>query len=312
MARVGLVLGGGGVLGPAFHAGVLDALHEDGWDARTAAVILGTSAGSQVGALLRAGVSGPDLAAAVAGDDLSAEGTRLLAPVRAAGGIPAPAPRLSPMPRMASPALLRRLAARPGRARLGTVLAAVAPEGRRGTDAFVNGMAPLFPETWAARPLWITAVRLDTGERTVFGRPGAPPATVGEAVAASCAMPGFFRPVDIGGRRYVDGGCHSPTNLDLLAGEGLDTVIVSSPLSMTGRTPHPARALHSLELAVEASRVRRGGTEVIVVQPDAALARVVGPSSMDGRRARAVVEATRAAARGSRFATGSEGTREAT
>ena len=37
-----------------------------------------------------------------------------------------------------------------------------------------------------------------------------------DAVAASCAIPGFYRPVEIGGRRYVDGGLYSASNLDLL------------------------------------------------------------------------------------------------
>ena len=56
MGRIGLVLGAGGVIGHAFHAGVLAALADDtGWDPRRADVIVGTSAGSIAGALLRAG-----------------------------------------------------------------------------------------------------------------------------------------------------------------------------------------------------------------------------------------------------------------
>src|SRR5205085_3550651 len=62
--RIGLVLGAGGAVGHAFHSGVLAALSDvTGWDARDADVIVGTSAGSVVGALLRAGLSGTDLAA---------------------------------------------------------------------------------------------------------------------------------------------------------------------------------------------------------------------------------------------------------
>src|SRR4051812_32601356 len=64
MARVGLVLGGGGVLGQAFHAGTLAALeHDIGWDARDAEVIVGTSAGALGGAALRSGVPASALAA---------------------------------------------------------------------------------------------------------------------------------------------------------------------------------------------------------------------------------------------------------
>src|SRR5437764_10757788 len=53
VTRVGVVLGAGGVTGDAFHRGVLRALWEAGYDARTADVIVGTSAGSMVGAFLR-------------------------------------------------------------------------------------------------------------------------------------------------------------------------------------------------------------------------------------------------------------------
>ena len=69
----------------------------------------------------------------------------------------------------------------------------------------------------AAGRLWIVAVDLDVGRRVVFGAPGRRPSTVGEAVEASCAIPGYFAPVTIDGTRYVDGGVHSTTNGDLLA-----------------------------------------------------------------------------------------------
>ena len=69
---------------------------------------------------------------------------------------------------------------------------------------------------WPERPLWVCAVDLDSGERIVFGRDGVD-APIGVAVQASSSIPGFFRPVEHGGQRYVDGGVHSPTNADLLA-----------------------------------------------------------------------------------------------
>ena len=72
--RVGLVLGAGGPVGHAFHAGVLAALQDGGWDARDAAVIVGTSIGAITGALLRAGVSPEDLYARVTGRPMSEEG----------------------------------------------------------------------------------------------------------------------------------------------------------------------------------------------------------------------------------------------
>jgi NTE family protein len=83
-------------------------------------------------------------------------------------------------------------------------------------------------------PLWIAAVDYDSGQRTVFGRDGAPPATVGDAVLASCSIPGWFAPQAIGGRRYVDGGVRSSTSVGLLAEDGaprLDEVYVLAPMA---------------------------------------------------------------------------------
>ncbi|MBJ7282394.1 MAG: hypothetical protein JHD40_04705, partial [Acidimicrobiia bacterium] len=49
--RIGLVLGAGGLTGQAFHAGVLAGLADGiGWDARSAELVVGTSAGARAGA----------------------------------------------------------------------------------------------------------------------------------------------------------------------------------------------------------------------------------------------------------------------
>src|SRR5262245_65430515 len=78
MGRVGLVLGAGGAVGHAFHAGVLAALeHERNWKPDSADVIVGTSAGSVVAALIRAGCSAADLANASLGEPLSPAGRAL-------------------------------------------------------------------------------------------------------------------------------------------------------------------------------------------------------------------------------------------
>ena len=112
-------------------------------------------------------------------------------------------------------------------------------------------------------------------------------------MAASCAIPGFYRPVSIGGEPFVDGGAHSPTNADVLAGLGLDLVVVSSPMSVAGpglrlAFDQPVRRWSRLVLETEAHRLRRQGTHVIAFQPTAADAAVIGPNPMDPDR-RAVV-----------------------
>jgi NTE family protein len=300
VGEIGLVLGGGGVLGQAFHAGVLAALAEAGWDPRSAALVVGTSAGSQVGAVLRSGVSGSDLAAVVAGDAVTEAGAALLAPVQASAGIPPPGPSTRRWPVPGAPGMLGRMASRPASARVGLLMAAMLPEGRRSTERFVAGLDPVFGDRWPPEPLWIPATDYETGQRVVFGRPGSPRATVGQAVAASCAMPGFFAPAVIGGRRYADGGCHSFLNLDLLADEGLDDVVVCAPLSSAGPPARGSRRhnrlYHRLEVERESRLVRRSGTRVATFQPDAAVQRAFGRNTMDYERCRAVVEAARAQA----------------
>jgi NTE family protein len=291
MARIGLVLGAGGVVGHAFHAGVLAALHDvTGWDARDAEVVVGTSAGSVVGALLRAGFSGNDIAARASGGAMSAAGERLAARAEGAprppGRIPVRAPR-RPMT-MSAPGALLRAAWRPWRARPGALAAAVLPAGSVPTELVAAGLRPLFTDAWPDRSLWVCTVRLDDGRRVTFGHDPMP-ADVATAVAASCAIPGFFEPVTIDGVRYVDGGTHSPTNADLVTGLGLDLVVVSSPMSIAGAQlrlapDQPMRRVARLTLGQEVARVRRGGTPVLVFQPTRDEVAAMGMNAMDPAR----------------------------
>jgi NTE family protein len=196
---------------------------------------------------------------------------------------------------MASPSAVLRAAARPWTLRPGVLAAAVLPAGTRPTAMITEGLDPLFGGTWPKRPLWLPAVDLDDGRRVVFGQEGAPVATVGQAVAASCAIPGFFSPVEIGGRRYVDGGAHSTTNLDLVRGRGLDLVIVSVPMGAAGgglsiSADVGLRRFVRAQVQREAAGVRRRGTEVVAFQPLAADLTVMGINAMDFRRRAAVVE----------------------
>ena len=283
-------------MGSAFHAGVLSELAErTGWDPRHAEVIVGTSAGSGTGAMLRAGLPASDLRADVVGGRLSPEGLRIQAQARRAGGAQTTLPLRRDRrpfllrPQVTSPGILVRAATRPWEARVGLLATAFFPAGTVPTDIISAGLVSLFPSGWPAEPLWVVAVRLSTGVRLVFGRDDAAVAGVAEAVAASCAIPGFFEPVVIDGERYVDGGAHSPTNADLLAGHGLDLVVVSSPMSRAGPivagAVTPLRQWARLELDREVRRVTRAGTPVLAFQPTRADVAVMGVNAMDmGRR----------------------------
>jgi NTE family protein len=282
VARVGLVLGAGGVAGGAWHAGALAAITEaTGWDPRSAVRIVGTSAGSISGAALRAGLGAEDQWRLAVGDRLSAAGASVHGRIRTAE---AAVGRLRPpRPAPANPALVLAMARRVPRP--GIALAGLLPEGAMSTTGISQRIDELVGTKWPEGRLAVVAVDLSSGTRAVFQGDGDDPvrATVGQAVAASCAVPAFFAPVAIADRRYVDGGVHSPTNADLLAGDGLDAVLVSAPMAGRWRSlrPHPqslSRTAARVTLDREVGAIRRAGTPVLVLQP--------GPDDtplMDGR-----------------------------
>jgi len=105
----------------------------------------------------------------------------------------------------------------------------------------------------------------------VFGRPGSPDAPLHLAIAASCAVPGYFAPVKIGDHTYVDGGAHSPTNAAILRERALDLVVVVSPMSGPASPPtdlYGASRWHAARIARrEVKALRDAGTAVIVFRP---------------------------------------------
>jgi NTE family protein len=146
---------------------------------------------------------------------------------------------------------------------------------------------------------WIVAVDYDSGQRVVFGRPGAPAAALPDAVVASCSIPGWFRPAIIDGRRYVDGGLRSATSAALLAEEGLDEVYVLAPMASLAfdrpRMPHERlerrlRRLMTVGLRREVERLRSAGTKVTILTPGPDDLAAIGANLMDPRRRLGVLE----------------------
>jgi NTE family protein len=133
--------------------------------------------------------------------------------------------------------------------------------------------------------LLIAAVDLDSGRRTMFGGPDAPRASVGRAVEASCAIPGWFRPVAIDGRSYVDGGAWSPTNMDVAPVErGARVLCLNPTASLRPSLGEPFAAVGPLSravAAVEARVLERRGAQVHTVSPDRASANAMGTNFMD-------------------------------
>jgi NTE family protein len=309
--RIGLVLGAGGVLGAAWMAGALAALQRRLPDPLGAVdLIVGSSAGSALAAALRCGVGVKDIVEHQRGTPLALL-PQLSEIDRDAGGPLPPLPRM----RVGSPRLLISTALAPHRMHPWVAASALVPQGRARHTSLEGLVRGLLAQAEAhARPAtarnagegwvpggetWIMAVDYDSGRRVAFGRAGAPPATLPEAVVASCSIPGWYRPAVIGGRRYVDGGVHSSTSLDLLAEVDLDEVYVLAPMASfiidTPRNPYARlerqfRRLITLGLQREAWKVQARGIRVTLLTPGPLDLTAMGANLMDPRRRIQVLE----------------------
>jgi NTE family protein len=176
------------------------------------------------------------------------------------------------------------------------------PSGFMSTDSLKEVVTRAVPGSWVEHPnYWAVACDYGSGRRTPFGRVGSPRAEIGDAVAASCAIPGFFRPVKIDGRRYVDGGVCSVSNMDLVAGRGLDLVICLNPLTSRSEGSQGVGAVLDLipvvtrrasrgRLEREARKVRRFGTEVVIIEPTGEDHAAMGRNWMSVERRQDVIE----------------------
>jgi NTE family protein len=301
--RVGLVLGAGGVMGGAWLTGGLHALAtETGWDPASAEYVVGTSAGSMMGALLASGVPPWFMVAHSAGEDFEglegADGRPAATADRAAGAIfrlHRGAPPMGP----GSWRLIGNSFSQPWRHRPTALMAGWLPRGVISNEPLKDTVRRVVPDGWAEHPnLWIVACDYATGRRVAFGRADAPDADLADAVAASCAIPGFYRPVTIDGRRYVDGGLWSTSNLDILRNEKLDLVICLNPTSSlhpthawnpAERAAQAMRTLSGRRLGSEAKKLRAAGTPVVLIQPTSEDHAAMGPNLMSTRNRNPVI-----------------------
>jgi NTE family protein len=287
---IGLVLGGGGLVGQAFHAGALAALeHDTGWDPRSAEAIIGTSAGAVTGALLRADVGAGDLAGCFVGAPWSpaaALGIALpsLVPMRWQAALRPQLPRLD---------LVTRCARLPWFRSPVSSLLSLMPDGDTDLTPHLDFLRELSSDEWPAASLLVTATRQRDGRRVVFGEAGAPDLPLVAAVAASCAVPSYFRPVEHHGTVYLDGGLHSATNADLVGGRPLDATVVVSPLStmapLSWSLDGIARRLSSRRLRAEVSLLEAAGHNVVLVEPDVEAVAAMGHDLMSSRACAATV-----------------------
>ncbi|UNO38658.1 patatin-like phospholipase family protein [Streptomyces sp. MST-110588] len=253
MAGTALVLGGGGVTGIGWEIGMLAGFAAAGIGLGGADAVIGTSAGSVVGAQITTGQFTPE--------ELY---ERQLVPPAGESAV-----RMGPtaMARFAVIALRSRDAVDFG-ARMGRLArsARTAP----GPGPRVAVAERLASHDWpTGRRLMITAVDAETGERTAFDDSSG--VELLDAVAASCAVPGIWPPVRIGDRWWIDGGVHSSSNADLAA--GYDRVVVLAPMAAGGGPLATPRS--------QGARLARSGARVCVFTPDRAARAAFGRNVLD-------------------------------
>lgn len=294
MTTRGLVLGAGGVLGAAWTIGALSALREHlDWEPERADVLVGTSAGSVLASALSCGFSVDDL--------LDTQHGRPSARLRyddEAGGALPPLPR----PGIGSTRGLVSAALHPLRTTPLAALSAAVPQGRGTIEPVGRLVDAVLPDGgWSPhRRTWIVATDYDSGRRVPFGQVGQPLAELRDAVMASCAIPGWYAPVRVGKRRYVDGGVCSPTSVDLVVRLRLDEVYVLAPMAsqtydaprdVAARLERRFRRLVTRRVLNEVKKVAATGTRVTFLSPGASDLEVIGANLMDPSR-RAQVLAT--------------------
>ncbi|MFE5009406.1 patatin-like phospholipase family protein [Streptomyces sp. NPDC056696] len=252
MAGRALVLGGGGLSGIGWISGILHGLAEAGADLWDADTVIGTSAGSVVGAQLTSGRLTP----------AELYERQLAAPVGEIAGHLGAAATL----RHARAALSSRTPEDFGRKVGHIALAADTPD-EATRRAVIAGR--LVSHSWPERPFLVTAVRATTGEFRVLDR-GSGVGLV-DAVAASCAVPGVWPPVTFEDGRWIDGGVRSPANAHLA--EGHDRIVIIAPIATGGGTLESARA--------QAERLTAGGARVTLITPNRTTRKAMGHNSLD-------------------------------
>jgi NTE family protein len=254
VAGKALVLGSGGITGAAWEVGLVAGLADGGLDLTAADLVVGTSAGSLAGAQLTSGLPLAEVYQA-----------QCAPPERAVSATMSRALMLRYGLAVFTPGTAAR-----ARVRLGRLARASPPLAEADRRAVIGALLP--SHEWPAQRLVITTVDADTGECATLD--SASGASLVEAVSASCAVPGVWPPVQINGRRWMDGGMRSAANADLAA--GFDRVVVLAPLWRGLRVMPPALR--------QCQQLAAGGSSVVLVMPSAEAAAVIGPNMLDSAR----------------------------
>lgn len=269
-----LVLSGGGITGTAWELGILFGLEESGVGVTHAELIVGTSAGSSVGAQITSGHSLEELYNL----QLKPINETVEKQVDFNG---------HKFRQMMAAAIMSSPDSQTARALIGeAALAAPTME----EDERLKMMASRLPvHEWnMERKLIINAVDAETGEWVKFDQDSDVPLLL--AVSASSAIPGVYPPTTINGRRYIDGGMSSGTNADIAQGYDQVFIIVAEPNMIT---PAMGPTMHRITFEEELAQLKTSGSQVMVITPDEESLEAKGPNPLDANFRRVSAQAGR-------------------
>ncbi len=252
-----LVLGGGGPVGVGWESGLAAGLAGAGVALGAADLVVGTSAGSIVGARLALGM---DLA-----ETVSAVGQPL--PVEAGAGA-----TITDLMTAWADAASRAQTPEQTRIELGK-LALDAHTVAEGDFTVAAVFAQLAGRDWPAS-FRCTAVDTQTGALRVWDAAAGVP--LDRAVASSCAVPMVFPPVTIDGTRYMDGGMRTPLNADLAAGHAAVIVVSCLAMALPEGITDPVFVATAAQIEAELAVLRDGGAAVEIISPGAEFLEVSG------------------------------------
>ncbi len=269
MTKTALVLGGGGLLGVSWSTGMIAGLSDAGVDVIGADRIIGTSAGSAVGAQIAQGHPLDEMIAwhHAPRDPDSVDLTMEI-----------------DLPNLM--AIFTKWAAYTEMtpencAEIGAMALASKTVDE---DRWVASLEYQIDADWPDRDMILTAVDAESGAFQKWTRDSGAP--LHRAIASSCSVPGLFPPVMINGRRYLDGGVRSCTNADLAA--GFDNVLIVAPI---GVRPDGIDPLAKGMATAEVEALRAAGASVELAFPDERAQEAMGINRMDSSRRGLCVDA---------------------
>ncbi|MCS7040177.1 MAG: patatin-like phospholipase family protein [Anaerolineae bacterium] len=240
-SKTALVLAGGGLTGAVYEIGALRAIDEllVGRDVRSFDIIVGTSAGALVGAMLAKGITPGEMLQILDGTHPLHRRSRIRPEHLFSLNAGELVRRSRRLPATIKNAIWHYVRHRSDMNLFDLIwsLVEVLPAGLYDNKALIQfvqenlklrGLSDSFADTLAE--LYIIATDLDTGERVIFGRPPWDQVPLSLAIAASSAVPLLYRPVRIGDHEFVDGGLRGTASLDLAIEAGAKLIVCINPL----------------------------------------------------------------------------------